>query len=139
MNQYGPEEIAVVPDDSAIVNAHVRGKPIVPPHALLPLLTSVAFGLFPAMELSRPDLASPLRTSGGRSWGPRLRVLVFVQMTLSLVLLEGAGLFLRTLQNARVVDVGFETEQMLQASFDLELAGYTDAGASISKIMWPAF
>lgn len=98
---------------------------------LLALLTCAGFGLYPALQLSRPDLVSalkPLGGSGARRLGIR-RFLVAGQIALSLVLLAGAGLFLRTLQQASAVDVGFETEHLLLARLDLELAGYSDARA----------
>lgn len=87
------------------------------------LLAGVVFGLAPALQGSRPDLASALRGSGGGATaGSRLRdALVVVQVALSLVLLAGSGLFIRSLQEARGVDPGFHTgpAAVLTPSFDL--------------------
>src|SRR5215468_2803145 len=73
----------------------------------LALLTGVLFGLMPALQLSKPDLVADLKEHRGAGRGAglaRLRsTLVVVQVALSLVLLVGAGLCLRTLHNARAI------------------------------------
>ena len=93
------------------------------------LLTGVAFGLMPALRLSRHDLADSIK-SGGRVVGSRERlgslplgkVLVVAQVALSLTLLVGALLFLRTVQNLLRVDTGFDRERVVTARFDPRLA-----------------
>jgi len=57
--------------------------------------------------------------------------LVFAQVSVSMVLLVGAGLFVRTLRNAQAVDVTFRPEQVLVASVDLGSAGYEENRGSI--------
>ena len=52
------------------------------------------------------------------------RGLLVVQVALSLMLIVGAGLFLRTLQNLRSVDVGFNTSNLLMFSVNPQLSGY---------------
>ncbi len=93
--------------------------------------TGLLFGLAPALQFSKPDLIPALKDSGGsfsHRGGGRLRgVLVVVQIALSLVLLISAGLCVRTLQNATAIDVGFATENMLTAKFDLERQNYSEA------------
>jgi putative ABC transport system permease protein len=90
----------------------------------LSILTGVVFGLVPALQTSRTDLVVELkeRTSQfvGAPHAASLRNLLVVgQVALSLVALIGAGLFVRSLQNAQRIDPGFETEHMLVLTYDL--------------------
>jgi putative ABC transport system permease protein len=76
------------------------------------LAAGVLFGLAPALQSTRPEIAPTLRDESGGSVGSRrsinLRsVLVVAQVSLSLVLLIGAGLFVRSLQTAQAIDPGF--------------------------------
>jgi len=82
------------------------------------LLTALVFGLVPALQGSRVSPALTLKDETGAVAGGhghvRLRkALVGLQIGLSTVLLVGAGLFVRTLQNLRSVDLGFETERVV--------------------------
>jgi predicted permease len=89
------------------------------------------FGLAPALQASRAEVASTLRqqsaaleSAGG---GARVRrVLVVGQLSLSLLLLVGAGLFARSLFNLLHVDPGFRTERLLTFAIDPSLNGYTN-------------
>ncbi|MGH9940579.1 MAG: ABC transporter permease, partial [Blastocatellia bacterium] len=84
---------------------------------LLSLLTCVVFGLVPSWAATKPDLVSALkdetRASGGRRRFVLRNLLVVAQVALSLVLLLGAGLFIRSLQNAQAIDPGFDTRNGL--------------------------
>jgi predicted permease len=87
------------------------------------------FGLVPALRASRPDLVGSLKDGpaalgrGGRS---RMRnTLVVVQVSLSLVLLTTAGLFLRSLGNASSIDIGFKPGNMLIMSVDPKIHNYS--------------
>jgi predicted permease len=96
------------------------------------LFTGVLFGLAPALQASRPDLAPVLKNAepGGISHRFGLRnVLVVFQIALSLVLLVGAGLFLRSLQQAYSTDFGFDTSDALLASVDMARQGYNEPQA----------
>src|SRR5262249_51183953 len=90
-------------------------------------LTGVIFGLAPALQSTKPDLVTALKDEAllgryRRSW---LRNgLVVSQVSLSLVLLVCAGLTLRGLQRARLLDPGFTPQNSLEMSFDLSLQGY---------------
>jgi predicted permease len=92
------------------------------------LLTGVIFGLVPAIQSTRPQLAGTLKDqvgsiAGGTSVALR-KALVAAQVTLSLLLLIGAGLFIRSLSNLRDVDPGFRAANLLQFEIDPTLNGY---------------
>jgi predicted permease len=97
------------------------------------LLTGILFGLAPALQSTRVDLASALRqTRAGeqrRRIGAWLRVslsqtLVATQIAVSLLLLVAAGLFVRTLSKLNSVELGFNREQLLVFSVNARQAGY---------------
>jgi len=92
------------------------------------VLTAVFFGLAPALKATRPDLASTLKDQAGAVAGggqARWRkVLVVAQVSLSLLLLIGAGLFARSLRNLQDLNPGFEVNNLLAFSVDPTLNGY---------------
>jgi predicted permease len=92
------------------------------------LITGILFGLAPALRGTRVNLNDSLRDSGRTTAsGSKLNLakgLVIVQVALSLLLVAGAGLFLRTLWNLQSVDVGFQKERLLMVSVDGVSAGY---------------
>ena len=82
------------------------------------ILTGLLFGLAPALRATRTTLAPALKQQGRglvglRSRVPLARLLVVSQVALSLVLLIGAGLFVRSLWNLRNLDAGFRPEGVL--------------------------
>ena len=94
----------------------------------LALLTGLLFGLAPAWRATRLDLTPALKDSakgsGGTSRSALSKSLVVIQVALSLLLLIGAGLFLRTLRNLQTVDAGFNRENLLLFGVDPGLIGY---------------
>jgi predicted permease len=85
----------------------------------LSAIAGIAFGLVPAFRATRLDLASAMKESSRSVSGTRSRlgkVLLVAQVAISLVLLVGAGLFLRTLSNLRAVDIGFNPNNLLMFS-----------------------
>lgn len=87
-------------------------------------LTGIIFGLAPALYASRPSLGLALKDrtsvrSHANRWFSLRNALVMGQVALSLVALAGAGLFLRSLQQALRIDPGFETRNMLLLSFNV--------------------
>ena len=96
----------------------------------LSLLTGIIFGLAPAWRATKVDLTPTLKDSGrGSSAASRsllTRGLVVLQVALSLLLLVGAGLFVRTLLNLQRVDPGFNTQNLLLFSVSPNLIGYKD-------------
>jgi predicted permease len=89
----------------------------------------VLFGLLPALQATKPSLAPVLKDQAGSVTGGggavRLRkLLVVTQVTLSLLLLIGAGLFIRTLRELRTLKPGFSTENLVAFAVDPSLNGY---------------
>ena len=92
------------------------------------LFTGVLFGLAPAWCATGLDLATSLKQSR-RTTGAVSRLskgLIVVQVALSLLLLVGAGLFIRTLYNLQRVNLGFNQENLLLFRLQPQLAGYKD-------------
>jgi predicted permease len=96
----------------------------------LGLITGFLVGLAPAFRASRPDLVSALKDTGSRSDKVRRlglqNLFVVAQVSLSLLLLIGAGLFLKSLQRLRDVDPGVKPDHLATASIDLGAAGYSE-------------
>ncbi len=101
------------------------------------LLTGILFGLAPAMRGTELDLTSALKDGAGSSAGARGRArnkwfnignsLVIAQVALTMVVLVGEGLLVRTLQNLRNVDPGFDTSNVLNFRVNPRLIGYKGA------------
>src|SRR5438046_1486633 len=93
------------------------------------VLTGVIFGLVPAFETTKPNIAGTLKDQAGAVLGGsqhRLRkALVIAQVTLSLLLLVGAGLFVRSLANLRNLGPGFPAAKLVGFNIDPSLSGYT--------------
>jgi len=92
------------------------------------VLTTLVFGLAPAWQAARATLASTLKdqaaaVAGGGHAGWR-RLLVAVQVGLSLLLLIAAGLFMRSLDNLHDLNPGFQVEHLLSFAVDPTLSGY---------------
>jgi len=93
--------------------------------------TGLLFGLAPAIRSSRVDLTPTLKEAGrtsaavGRSW--LSKALVVVQVSVSVLLLIGAGLLIRSVRNLQHVDVGFNTQNLLLFSVEPGLQGYREA------------
>jgi predicted permease len=99
------------------------------------VVTGIAFGLAPALRASRPAIVPDLKGAEPQ-WHERLfglrGSLVVVQVAISLALVVGATLFLKSIRNLSRVDIGFAPGSVLLASVDLEQAGYERArGAAL--------
>jgi predicted permease len=96
------------------------------------LATALLFGTFPAIRATRVNLTDSLKDGQSRSQssvaakGWLARVLVISQVALSLVLLVGAGLFVRSLKNLSNVDTGFDRENVTQLRVDPSSLGYKE-------------
>lgn len=98
----------------------------------LSLVTSLLFGLWPAWHTSRADIQLALKSGGhGSSDSPGARrsrdLLVIAEVALTLVLLSGAGLVLKSFANARSLGLGFDPHLLLSARVDLPEPTYSDA------------
>jgi predicted permease len=108
---------------------------------LISLVTGILFGLIPALRVARIDLSSTLNEAGrgatgaGVLWGRGhnvRRLLVVSELALSVVLLIGAGLLIRSFANLQHVRPGFNPRNLL--SFELTLSGrkYSDVEATLA-------
>jgi len=93
------------------------------------LVTGVVFGLVPALQTTKPNVATTLKDEaaavvGGGHGGLR-KSLVIAQVTLSLLLLIGAGLFVRSLGNLRNLGPGFSAQNLVGFELDPSLNGYS--------------
>jgi hypothetical protein len=93
-------------------------------------VTCFSFGLLPALQASKTDLQTTLKDSGrstaGRSPERTRRVLLVAEVSVSLVLLAGAGLLVRSMWNLLHVDPGFNMDNMLTMRMSLADPKYTD-------------
>ncbi len=113
-----PDEISLdlAPDYRAIAFALV-----------ISLVTGVVFGLAPALQAARTDISRRIREDAPSSGIRRTRfsnALIVGQLALSLLLLVGAGLFLRALQRGNHIDPGFDSTGVSIASLNTESWGY---------------
>jgi predicted permease len=97
--------------------------------AVVCLIATLLLGLVPALQIRHLDLASALKAESAGVVGGRRRAwvrsgLVVMQVSLSFVLLVGAGLLLQSLQRIRTTSPGFSTHEVLETSVDLVSAGY---------------
>ena len=98
------------------------------------VLTALLCGLVPALRAARRDLVEPLKDSGkgggGGFRGRRLNgVLVIAEVALSLVLLAGAALLMRSFVNLQTQDMGFEPDRVLHARLPLPRGSYASGSA----------
>ncbi|PYT09722.1 MAG: permease, partial [Acidobacteria bacterium] len=96
----------------------------------LSIVTAVVFGLAPAVQASKTDLVTSLKDGAPSSGHRKSRLqssLVVAQVSLSLVLLIGAGLAVKTMRKALTMDRGFDSENMVLMSMDLTIRGYNES------------
>ncbi len=138
--------LAIVPEAQHLLIRWMAGQSSDPPafsstldwHVLaFTLVTSfvgsVFFSLAPAAQFWNPRLADALKQQASTGVGGGLkfrRTCVLLQIGFSLLLIVGAGMFLRTIQNLRNANPGFETEHLLAFRLSPELAGYPEAGVA---------
>jgi predicted permease len=92
------------------------------------LIAAILFSLAPLLQLRRGDLTSTMSQKSATGSGATLslrRAVVCLQIGISVLLLISSGLYVRTMQNLRHVDVGFNTAHLLTFGINPRLAGYT--------------
>jgi len=100
----------------------------------LTFLTGIIFGLLPALRASRPDPWTTLKDTVGSIAGPGgslflRKGLVTAQVALSFLLLFGAGLFVRSLQNLKTTETGVVLDNLVSFQLSPALSGYTNERA----------
>ena len=95
------------------------------------LLTAVLIGVAPAFKAARPNIIEVLKVGGrgntvGWANSPFRSMLVITEIALALVALVGAGLFIRSMQNAQRIDPGFESTNLFMFNFDLGALHYDE-------------
>ncbi len=121
---FGPSEIPRIGEIG--LDARVVGFSV-----LMAVVTGLAFGLAPAIQISKPDLHDSLKEGGRGSTTGRHRlrnVLVVSEVAIALVLLAGAGLMIKSFQRLLQLDMGFRTENVLTMKLDLPEIKYGDDG-----------
>jgi predicted permease len=98
---------------------------------LLAVVTSLVFGVYPALKASKAQLTSALRdqsgqTTASRSTGLFRKGLVVLQTAISVLLLISAGLLGKTLLNLSKIDLGIRTDHLMTFSLDPKLSGYSN-------------
>ncbi len=125
--------VALIPDGLIPREAQIRlNVPVLLFSLATAVVTAVLFGLAPALQTARKDLVEPLKDSGkGVSGGfrrGRLRnALVVLEVALSLVLLSGAGLLMRSFIRLQQVDLGFNPDNILFARLPFPRGQYKTA------------
>jgi predicted permease len=122
----------IAPDGSRVQVAVTADSRMLAVVAIVSMATAILFGLAPAWQSSHANIVASLvaRRTGS---GPNRRlsaILVVAQVAISIILLTGAGLFLRTLSNLRGVDLGFDLEQLIVVDVNPSAAGYRGEGAT---------
>ncbi len=102
---------------------------------VISVLTGVIFGILPALRASNEAPIAVLKedtgsASGGMRKARLASALVVAQISLSLLLLICAGLFIRSFMSAQQINPGFDSHNVLIASYDLFTAGYSDASGA---------
>jgi predicted permease len=121
------------PIDVPITMDFAIDRPVLAFTATAGLLTTLLFGLAPALQAARTDLIPALKNAAFntrfRSWHLR-EILVTSQIALSVVLLVGTVLVVRSLQRALTINIGFNPQNAVAVAVDLGLAGYDETRGS---------
>ena len=121
--------IALIPSDQPLLIQPTPDLRILLFTFTLTLVTGVVFGLLPALRASKPDQWATLKDTVGAIAGSGgslylRKGLVAAQVALSFLLLFGAGLFVRSLQNLQTTDTGIELDNLITFQLNPALSGY---------------
>ena len=127
--------IALIPQQQPLLIVPTPDLRILTFTFALTLVTGVVFGLLPAMRASKPDQWATLKDTVGAVAGTGgslflRKGLVAAQVALSFLLLFGAGLFVRSLQNLQTTDTGMQLDNLVMFRLNPALSGYTHVRAS---------
>ena len=127
--------IALIPQQQPLLIVPTPDLRILTFTFALTLVTGVVFGLLPAMRASKPDQWATLKDTVGSVAGTGgslflRKGLVAAQVALSFLLLFGAGLFVRSLQNLQTTDTGMQLDNLVMFRLNPALGGYTHARAN---------
>jgi predicted permease len=124
--------LALIPTQGQplLINAYPDGR-ILAFTAALTFVTAIVFGLLPALRASRPDPWTTLKDTVGSIAGAGgslflRKGLVTAQVALSFLLLFGAGLFVRSLQNLKTTETGVDLDNLITFQLSPDLSGYDD-------------
>jgi putative ABC transport system permease protein len=118
----GVVRVFALPTGASAVDGHVLAFTIA-----VSVITALVSGLVPALMTTRADIAMVLKGGSRRSGHSQSRtqsVLLVVQTALSLVVLTGAGLFIRSLHNVRAIDLGLDSDHIILATLDRQGSTY---------------
>ena len=122
---FSPQEGGM---SNLVFDAQIDGR-VLAFTAAAAILTGILFGLIPAWRASQVNLAQDLKENAQQTTSVNTRLtkgFLIAQIALSLTLLIGAGLFLRTLRNLEAVNLGIAQENLLLFKVQPELSGYKD-------------
>ena len=127
---------AMLPTNSHTLHDPHVSLPMILFTAALAVLTGVAFGLYPALHSTRPDLVTSIRAGAGQIAGARSAnyfrsSLATGQIALSITLLISAGFFIKSLVNVAHVDLGIRPDSMVTFNVSPSDNGYTDARSAV--------
>jgi putative ABC transport system permease protein len=115
--------VALLPADQPRIHTVAINLRVLAVAAAISLGTGLLFGLVPAIQAATGRSLTLLRsarvTGTGQAGGGTRRALLFAEVALALVLVAGAGLMLRTMNNLLSIDPGFRSEQVISAQFNL--------------------
>jgi putative ABC transport system permease protein len=120
----------LIPEDLSRTVSLTFNLPVLGFAILISLASTFLFGLTPALRISRTAVNESLKEGARAGSSPRSKslgnLLVVGEVALSVVLLVGSGLLLKTLANLRAVDPGFRSDQVLTAQIDVPDRKYPD-------------
>jgi len=126
---------ALPADEAGVINLEMRAS-VVLFAAAVSIGTGLLFGMFPALQSTRPDLVTTIRANAGHITGTRASArfrttLVTVQIALAMTLLVSAGLFLKSLSNVSRADLGLRADPVVTFGVSPELSGYDSLRARV--------
>jgi predicted permease len=133
LSAWGTRVLAAMAQDSLPLASEIRADGVVLAFtAGISVLAGILFGMAPALQVSRPDVNSVLRSEGrgataGRRHNLFRSLLVVSQVALSMILLVGAGLLLRNFAQLRRASPGFDATHLLTMNVTLPPARYSTA------------